>query len=127
MNYIIIFGAIIIVVTLAGLPLIRKFRQTFCVPEGYAGLLYRHGLYVRRNNAGRHVAWGSGWTIKLIDLRKASLLVAGQEVLTADSVSLKVSLLVTYQVTDPVKAAHDTQNWLGDHVLHGANCASCRC
>ena len=114
MNYIIAFIIIATAIFLAALPFIAKFRQVFCVPEGYAGLLYRHGLYVRRNNAGRHVTWGRGWTIKLIDVRKASLLVAGQEVLTADNVSLKVSLLVTYQVTDPVKAAHSTQNWLGD-------------
>ena len=52
------------------------------------------------------------------DLRKAALLVAGQEVLTADNIGLKVSVLVTYQVTDPAKAAHDTQNWHGD--LHNA-------
>jgi regulator of protease activity HflC (stomatin/prohibitin superfamily) len=52
--------------------------------------------------------------MNLIDLRKASLLVAGQDVLTADSVSLKISLLITYQVTNPVKAAHETQNSLGD-------------
>lgn len=90
------------------------FRHVFAVPEGWTGLVYRHGLYVRRNNAGRHVLWGRGWTIKLTDLRRATLLVAGQDVLTADSVSLKFSLLVAYQVTEPVKAAHETQNWLND-------------
>ena len=47
-------------------------------------------------------------------LRKTSLLVAGQEVLTSDNVGIKASLLVTYQVNDPVKAAHETQNWQGD-------------
>jgi regulator of protease activity HflC (stomatin/prohibitin superfamily) len=50
----------------------------------------------------------------LIDLRKTSMLVAGQEVLTADNVSLKLSLLVTCQITDPAKAAHETQNWVSD-------------
>jgi len=40
--------------------------------------------------------------------------VAGQEVLTADNVGLKLSLVVTYQVVDPVKAAHETQHWQGD-------------
>jgi regulator of protease activity HflC (stomatin/prohibitin superfamily) len=40
--------------------------------------------------------------------------VAGQEVLSADNVGLKLSLLVAYQVTDPAKAAHETQNWQGD-------------
>ena len=71
-------------------------------------------LYVRRNNAGRHIIWGVGWTVKLIDLRKTSLLVAGQEVLTADNVGLKLSLLVTCRITEPAKAAHETQNWISD-------------
>ena len=116
MNYEILF-VIVIVAIVAGVivpPILKKFRHVFCVPEGWAGLVYHHGLYVRRNNAGRHVDWGRGWTMNLIDLRKASLLVAGQDVLTADSVSLKISLLITYQVTNPVKAAHETQNSLGD-------------
>src|SRR6185436_12405002 len=42
------------------------------------------------------------------------LQVAGQEVLTADNVSVKFSLMVTYHIADAVKAAHDTQNWQGD-------------
>jgi regulator of protease activity HflC (stomatin/prohibitin superfamily) len=96
----------------------RKFRHLFCVPEGQAGLLYRHGLYVRRSNAGHQVIWGRGWRMNLIDLRKASLLVVGQELLTADHVGLKASLLVTYEVTEPAKAIHETQNWQGD--LHNA-------
>jgi len=35
-------------------------------------------------------------------------------VLTADNINVKLSLVVTYQVADPVKAAHETQNWQGD-------------
>jgi regulator of protease activity HflC (stomatin/prohibitin superfamily) len=116
MNYEILFAIVVVAIVAMAIvpPVIKKFRHAFCVPEGWTGLVYHHGLYVRRNNAGRHVIWGCGWTVNLIDLRKASLLVAGQEVLTADTVSLKISLLVTYQVTEPVKAAHETQNSLGD-------------
>jgi regulator of protease activity HflC (stomatin/prohibitin superfamily) len=114
MNYVIIFIGAITVIVIMALPLIQKFRHVFCVPEGWAGLIYHHGLYIRRSNPGRHVIWGRGWKIDLVDLRKSSLLVPGQEVLTADSVSLKVSLLVTHQVTDPVKAAHETQYWHND-------------
>jgi regulator of protease activity HflC (stomatin/prohibitin superfamily) len=121
MNYNILFIISIIIVGIAvviALPVIKKLRQAFDVPEGWVGLAYHHGLFVRRNNAGRHVLWGLGWTIKFTDLRKTSLLVAGQDVLTADNVGLKLSLLVTYRVTEPVKAAHETQNWLSD--LHNA-------
>ena len=117
MNYNILFIISITIVGIAvviALPVVKKLRHAFDVPEGWAGLVYHHGLFVRRNNAGRHVLWGLGWTVKLTDLRKTSLLVAGQEVLTADNVSLKISILVTYQVADPVKATHETQNWLSD-------------
>ena len=116
MNYEILLAVIVGVVFTGAVvaPVLKKWRRVFCIPEGWTGLIYHHGLYVRRNNAGRHVLWGLGWTMNLIDLRKTSLLVAGQEVLTADSVGIKMGLLVSYQVTEPVKAAHETQNWLGD-------------
>jgi regulator of protease activity HflC (stomatin/prohibitin superfamily) len=116
MNYEILFAIIVaaIFTSVMALPVVKKLRRAFDVPEGWAGLVYHHGLFVRRNNAGRHVIWGFGWAVKLIDLRKTSLLVAGQEVLTADNVGLKLSLLVTSQITDPAKAAHETQNWVSD-------------
>jgi regulator of protease activity HflC (stomatin/prohibitin superfamily) len=90
------------------------FRHKFVIQESHIGLLYRHGVFVRQLNAGRHVIWGFGWKLNAIDLRKASIVVPGQEVLTSDSVGLKFGLVLTYQVNDPVKAAHETQNWLGD-------------
>jgi regulator of protease activity HflC (stomatin/prohibitin superfamily) len=103
-----IFGGLI-VATLA-----KEFRHAFLVPEGYAGLLYHKGKFVEVLGAGRPVRWGRHYTLDAQDLRKTSLLVAGQDVLTADNVGLKLSLLVSYQVMDPVKAAHETQNWQGD-------------
>jgi regulator of protease activity HflC (stomatin/prohibitin superfamily) len=117
MNYNILFVisiAVFVIAAMIAMPVIKKLRHVFRVPEGWTGLVYRHGLYVRRNNAGRHVLWGFGWTMNMIDLRKNSLLVAGQEVLTADSVGLKFSLLVTCQITDPAKAMHETQHWQAD-------------
>lgn len=112
MNYEI--PSVITIVTVAGAitwPASKRVRHVFCIPEGWAGLLYRHGLYVRRNNAGRHVVWGFGWTMNLVDLRQGSLFLADQQVRTADNVGLSLSLLVTYQVTNPALAAHETQDW----------------
>src|SRR6476659_7145745 len=91
-----------------------KLRHAFLVPEGYAGLLYDKGKFIEVLGAGRHIRWGRHFTLGVQDLRKTSLLVPGQEVLTADNVGLKLSVLVSYQVSDPAKAAHDTQNWQGD-------------
>ena len=93
---------------------VLKLRREFIVPEGYAGLLYRHGKFIELLAPGRHVRWGRNVTISASDTRKTSIAVAGQEVLTADNIAVKLSLLVTYQVADAVKAAHDTQSWHTD-------------
>jgi regulator of protease activity HflC (stomatin/prohibitin superfamily) len=93
---------------------LARFRRAFLVPEGYVGLLYHKGKFTELLRVGRHIRWGRHYTLDVQDLRKTSVLVAGQDVLTADNVGLKLSLLVTYQVSDPVKAAHETQNWHGD-------------
>jgi regulator of protease activity HflC (stomatin/prohibitin superfamily) len=93
---------------------LRKLRHACIVPEGYAGLLYHKGKFIKLLDVGRHVRWGFSYTMRLQDLRRASTVVPGQDVLTADNIGLKISLLITYRVVDPVKAAHDTQNWASD-------------
>jgi regulator of protease activity HflC (stomatin/prohibitin superfamily) len=100
-----------IVVSLAGALVLQKLRHRFVVPEGFAGLLYRHGKFIAQLTSGRHIRWGRGYTVTLQDLRKALLSVTGQEVLTSDNVGLKANLSVSYEIVDPVKAIHDTQHW----------------
>src|SRR4026207_903223 len=92
----------------------KTFRHAFIVPEGYAGLLYRNGVFVELLGPGRHIRWGRFWTLDPADTRKAYLSIPVQEILTADNVSVKVTLMIAYQVTDPVKAAHATQRWHDD-------------
>jgi len=115
MNYEILFsiGGAIVGLAIA-LTNLHKLRRAFLVPEGYVGLLYHKGKFVEVLGAGWHIRWGRHFTLGAQDIRKTSLLVAGQEVLTADNVGLKLSMVVTYQVTDPAKAAHETQHWQGD-------------
>ena len=105
---------LLIVAAVAAMILRHNFRHTFIVPEGYAGLLYRHGKFVAQLGVGRNIRWGRGFTLAHQDLRKAILPITGQEVLTADNVSLKASVSLSYQVVDPVKALHEAQNWAAD-------------
>ncbi len=105
--------AVIVMLAIVMIKL-KDFRRAFLVPEGYAGLLYHKGKFVEALTAGRHIRWGRHYTLAAQDLRRATLVIAGQEVLTTDNVSLKLSLVVTYQVVDPAKAAHETQHWQGD-------------
>jgi len=118
MNYENILSFAIVLVAflflVGALSTLAKMRRVFIVPEGYVGLLYRNGKFVEQLASGRHLRWGRNITLEAQDTRKTFLAVAGQEVLTADNIAVKLSLLVTYQVADPVKAAHETQNWQGD-------------
>jgi regulator of protease activity HflC (stomatin/prohibitin superfamily) len=108
------FIVIAILLLVFAILVIGKVRYTHIVSEGHTGLLYHQGKFVRVLAPGRHVHWGRHFTVRWVDVRRASLLIAGQDVLTADSVGLKLSLLVTYQVVDAIKATHDTQNWQSD-------------
>ncbi|HKB40031.1 MAG TPA: slipin family protein, partial [Gemmataceae bacterium] len=49
--------------------------------------------------------------IKLVDVRERELTIKGQEILTADKVALRVSILVQFRVTDPRAALHEVANY----------------
>jgi regulator of protease activity HflC (stomatin/prohibitin superfamily) len=112
--YEIIFVVLGIAIFVVGAAAVATVRHVFIVTEGFAGLVYRNGKIVDVLQAGRHVRWGRNVAMNLHDLRKTTMQVAGQEVLTADNVSVKFSLMLAYQIAEAVKAAHETQNWYAD-------------
>lgn len=85
--------------------------KKFIVPEGFCGLLYRHGKSLHRLSPGRHRFWRTGYTMQLVDLRKSILTVPGQEVLTADNVGLKISAVLTFQIIECETALHTVENY----------------
>ncbi len=95
----------------------RGLRHKFIVQEFENGLLYNNGKFVGRLEAGEHVRWGFGFALAKVDMRKQTFAIAGQEVLSADNVGLKVSVAVIVQVADPAKAMHEVQDWRG-HVYN---------
>jgi regulator of protease activity HflC (stomatin/prohibitin superfamily) len=85
------------------------FRHKMVIQEFECGLLYRHGKFVGSLGAGRHIRWGFGYALAKMDLRKQTFPISGQEVLSADNVGIKVSVAVTMQVSDPIKAINVVQ------------------
>jgi regulator of protease activity HflC (stomatin/prohibitin superfamily) len=110
----IVITFVVFVFAVSGIHKLLKFRHEFIVPMGYAGLLHHHGKFIEVFAPGRHVRWGRNLTVEAIDTRRASFAVTSQEVLTADKIGVKFSLVVTYQIADAVKATHQTQNWHSD-------------
>lgn len=76
-------------------------------------LFYRDGVLIDKLGQGLHVFWkGNGRvTWKEVDQREQTADVAGQEIITADKVTLRVNLVVTYQVADSVKAVQSTTDY----------------
>lgn len=92
----------------------HSFFTTVVAKNDHADLLFRNGVFVGRLEPGRHVFWRGANEVSVVplDLRERVLDVSGQEIMTADKVTLRVNLIVTFQVVDPVKAvtvtsAHD--------------------
>jgi regulator of protease activity HflC (stomatin/prohibitin superfamily) len=92
--------------TILAHPEATKWLDGVAVPNNEDVLLYRDGVLVSALGPGLHVFWkGTGKTAwKAVDRREQVADVAGQEIITADKVTLRVNLVVTWQVADPVKA-----------------------
>lgn len=73
-------------------------------------LIYRDGSLVAELGPGLHTYWKGAGRIerKVVDLREQVADVAGQEIMTADKVTLRVNLVVTYRITDPRRSVEST-------------------
>lgn len=77
------------------------------IPEGHIGLLYENGALKTQLNPGLHTFsdfFAPSRQVAVLDVRERSSTIKNQEILTADKVSVRLSLLVYFKVVDP-KAA----------------------
>jgi regulator of protease activity HflC (stomatin/prohibitin superfamily) len=82
------------------------------VEPGHAGVLLVDGKLVETLAPGRYALWKNVAAVKLValDLRETVLDVAGQEIMTADKVTLRINAGVTYRIVDPVRAVSATDD-----------------
>ncbi|WP_233200382.1 slipin family protein [Blastopirellula marina] len=80
------------------------------VQRFHRGVLFYDGKYVETLEPGVYAFWRETVDARVveIDLREQTLDVAGQEIMTADKVTLRLNLVATYRVVDPLKAAAAT-------------------
>lgn len=103
----VIIGAIVVWIGI--LYLISRY--SIIVYEFERGLKYRKGKFVEVLNAGRYWIFFRSTTVKKIDVRPKFISVPGQEVLSADSVTLKVSVTARYEIIDPNLAVNKIENY----------------
>jgi regulator of protease activity HflC (stomatin/prohibitin superfamily) len=113
-EYITLFILTAVVALIATKVVRARYRHEFIVLDGFAGLIYHEGKLSETLAAGRHVRWGKHYRLALADVRKALLQVAGQEVLSADNVGVKLSIVLTTQIVDARKSVQAADN----HTAH---------
>jgi len=96
-------------------------RSDYIIKDTHRGLLYRNGAFECILGAGRHRFKASPWTtifgqpdvieVVLVDMRSRELIIKGQEILTADKVALRVSIVVQFTVIDPKAAVHAVESY----------------
>src|SRR5688572_11625590 len=96
-------------------------RDEIIIKDTHRGLLYEDGVLVKVLGAGRHklekerslfdFSERTKVEIVLVDLRARDLTIKGQEILTADKVAIRVSILVQFAVVDPKAAVHVVANY----------------
>ncbi len=113
----IVVGILVALVGLSALAFWSPSRVT--VFEFERGLRYRRGRFVGVLPPGRHwVARRAGGAITKVDVRPQVLTLPGQELLTADGIGVKVSLLGRVEIADPAKAVNSVQNYTANlHAL----------
>jgi regulator of protease activity HflC (stomatin/prohibitin superfamily) len=96
--------------------LVRATVRVVTVHDYERGLRYRRGRFSGLVDPGTHLTLPPLTEIRLLDGRPSSMAIEGQEILTSDGVSLKVSLVARYVVGDPVAAVTGDQSFL--RALH---------
>ena len=76
------------------------------VEPHHVGVLFIDGEYVETLPPGRYAFWKNMAQVKVVqvDLREAMIDIAGQDIMTADKVTLRMNAVVTYRVVDARQA-----------------------
>src|SRR6516162_11172630 len=95
-----------------------KTANDILIKDTHRGLKYVDGVLATVLGAGRHELprprlFGRTPQVEvvLVDMRNRDLTIKGQEILTADKVAIRVSILVQFAVTDPTAAVHTVASY----------------
>lgn len=91
---------------------------TIMVMDWQRTVLFTDGRLTRVLEPGRHRYRAGRTTRHTVDMRRRTSVIAGQDLLTSDSVAVKVSLLLAWRVVDPVAFVSAATH--PEHELHTA-------
>jgi regulator of protease activity HflC (stomatin/prohibitin superfamily) len=95
-------------------------KREIIIKDTHRGLRYEDGVLTEVLGAGRHTIprqvdlgfyRSPKVEVTLVDMRERDLTIKGQEILTADKVAIRVSIVVQFRVSDPRAAMHEVANY----------------
>ena len=101
------FPFVIVVIVTFLLVLYRRVT----VYDYESGLLYSQGKFQRILSPGSHGYWRGLQKVLKLDMRTRFITLPGQEVLTADNISLKVTLVASFKIGDPHQTIMEAVNY----------------
>ena len=95
-----IIAAIWIARSLTGWALKKRADGHVTIQAYEAGLKFNKGALEAVLGPGRYATWPAPVTIQRVDMRQFSTTVSGQELLTGDQLTLRLSAMAIYRVSD---------------------------
>lgn len=89
-----------------------KLLDVCSVQRDHAGVLFIEGRYVETLGPGEYAFWKGPAEARIaeVDLKETMVDVGGQEIMTADKVTLRLNAVVTYKVVDARRAVSQTDD-----------------
>jgi regulator of protease activity HflC (stomatin/prohibitin superfamily) len=97
-----------------------RTKLEIIIKDTHRGLWYEDGVLTKTIEAGRYKIPLKRFLfcppkprieVQLVDMRERDLTIKGQEILTADKVALRVSIIVQFRVVDPKLALHAVEKY----------------
>jgi len=102
-------------------------KNDIIIKDTHRALLYQDGVLTKVLEAGRYDPPRLKWyerlipkpwrrrlpktELALVDIRERDLTIKGQEILTADKVAIRVSIIVQFKVRNPQAALHEVESY----------------
>jgi len=98
--------------SIARSPSAQRVLDVSTVARDHAGVLFLDGRYAGTLEPGQYAFWKGAADARVVDvdLRETMVDVGGQEIMTADKVTLRMNAVVTYRIADARKAVSRTDD-----------------
>lgn len=85
---------------------LAPFVRTFQIASNQVGLQFRNGTFDKELAPGKYSYWSTEEviTVQVVDMRKQTLEINGQEILTKDKAAVRMNFSTIYQVIHPTLA-----------------------